>query len=275
MRTIHAGRIVNSIAAAMLILASLAGQETPSPGVTIQDLRDGLKDPTRWLTYSGDYTGQRHSPLTQITPANVNRLAAQWTFQTDLSPFMSTGRPGGLQSVPLVLDGVLYFAGTHNHVWAIDARSGRQIWQYQRDMPADVPSLTTRGLTRGLSVLGNRLFLGTLDAHLVALDIKTGEVIWDTVIEDYKKYFSVTSAPLVIGSNGVGGPAGNPSNSTSGRPVGPTLNKVIVGIGGGDRGAYRFFIDAYDTDTGKRLWRSSLFLGPVSREAKPGPMPSP
>src|SRR5256885_1772247 len=60
--------------------------------ITIQDLRNGFKDPSRWLSYSGDYTSQRHSPLTQITPANVNRLAAQWTFQTDLSPFMSTGR---------------------------------------------------------------------------------------------------------------------------------------------------------------------------------------
>src|SRR6059036_160882 len=64
------------------------------PLVTAKDLLDGLKNPERWLTYSGDYTGQRHSPLTQITSANVSRLSAQWTFQTDLSPFMSTGRPG-------------------------------------------------------------------------------------------------------------------------------------------------------------------------------------
>src|SRR2546427_7010555 len=135
---------------ALTVDTSVVGQDAASRAITSQDLLDGLKNPSRWLTYSGDYTGQRHSPLTQITPANVNRLAAQWTFQTDLSPFMSTGRPGGLQSVPLVLDGVLYFAGTHNHVWAIDARSGRQIWQYQRDMPADVPSLTARGLARGL-----------------------------------------------------------------------------------------------------------------------------
>ena len=111
---------------------------------------------------------------------------------------MSTGRPGGLQSVPLVIDGVLYLAGTHNNVFAIDARTGRQIWRYQHEMPADVPPFTTRGVTRGLAVLGNKLFLGTLDAHMVALDIKTGKVVWDTLIEDYKKYFSATSAPLVI-----------------------------------------------------------------------------
>src|SRR5207244_569043 len=96
-------------------------------GPTIQDLRDGLKDPSRWLSYSGDYTGQRHSPLTQLTPANVNRLTAQWTFQTDQSAFMLTGRSGGLQSVPLFLDGILYMSGNNNRVWAIDAHTGRQI----------------------------------------------------------------------------------------------------------------------------------------------------
>jgi len=95
----------------LAVTVVLAGQEISSTGLTIQDLRNGLKDPSRWVMYSGDYTSRRHSPLTQITPANVNRLIAQWTFQTDLSAFMSTGRPGGLQSVPLVIDGVLYFAG--------------------------------------------------------------------------------------------------------------------------------------------------------------------
>jgi alcohol dehydrogenase (cytochrome c) len=234
--------MLRRIVFAILILATALGaQDISSTGITIQDLRNGLKDPTRWITYSGDYTGRRHSPLTQITPANVNRLTSQWTFQTDLSPFMSTGRPGGLQSVPLVIDGVLYLAGVHNNVFAIDARTGRQIWRYQREMPADVPGVTTRGITRGLAVLGNKLFLGTLDAHMVALDIKTGKVIWDTLIDDYKKFFSVTSAPLVIGNN-----------------------KVITGVGGGDRGPYRFFIDAYDTETGNRLWR--FFTIPAAGE---------
>lgn len=219
-----------AIAAFAAIVTAFA-QSAP-PQITFGDLRDGFRDPSRWLMYSGDYTGQRHSPLTQLTPANVNRLTPQWTFQTDLSAFMSTGRSGGLQSVPLVIDGVLYFTGNHNVVWAIDARSGRQIWRYQRTMPADVPSSTTRGLTRGLAVLGNRLYLGTLDAHLVALDIKTGHLVWDTPIEDYHQFYSITSAPLAISGN-----------------------KIVVGIGGGDRGAHRFFLDAYDAESGKRAWR--------------------
>lgn len=210
--------------------AVLGQQPAPEATVTVQNLRDGLKDESRWLQYSGDYFAQRHSPLVQLTPANVNQLVAQWTFQTDQSPTMLTGRSGGL-GVPLALDGVLYFAGNNNRVWAIDGRTGRQIWQYQRDMPQDVASRTTRAITRGLAVLGDRIFMGTLDAHIAALDIKTGKVLWDTAMEDYQKYYTVTSAPLVVG------------------------DKVVVGISGGDRGAVRFFIDAYDIATGARRWR--------------------
>src|SRR5262249_46074249 len=91
-----------------------------SAPISNRDLLDGLKDPTRWLSYSGTYDGQRHSPLTQITPENVDRLTAQWTFQT--------GQLGSFQTTPLVHDGVLYVTGFNNTAWAIDARSGRAIW---------------------------------------------------------------------------------------------------------------------------------------------------
>ena len=232
------------------IAGILLGVTLASAQVTYDTLRNGLKDAATWPMYSGDYTAQRYSPLTQLTPANVNRLVSQWTFQTDLSAFMATGRSGGLQSVPLVVDGVLYFAGMLNRVWAIDARTGRQIWQYQRDMPADVPQVTNRGATRGVAILGDLVFLGTLDAHLVALDRKTGKVVWDTVIEDYKKFFSITSAPLVIADN-----------------------KVVVGIGGADRGPYRFFVDAYDAQTGKRAWRTYTTPNPGEPGSETWPNP--
>ena len=101
------------------------------PQVTYQDLLDGLKHPSRWLTYSGDYTGRRHSPLKQITPDNVSRLAAQWTFQAE---GMATGR--GFEGTPLVMDGVLYITGNNNTAWAIDARTGRQLWRYRRQLPS-------------------------------------------------------------------------------------------------------------------------------------------
>ena len=153
----------------------------PLPPVTAKDLLDGLKNPARWLTYSGDYTGRRHSPLTQITPANVPRLASQWTFQAE---GMVVGR--GFEGTPLMMDGVLYITGNNNIAWAIDARTGRQIWRYRRPLP---PALTYGGgnpSNRGFAALGDRLFMGTLDAHLLALDRDTGRVVWDTVVDDYK-----------------------------------------------------------------------------------------
>src|SRR5207249_7296734 len=111
--------------------ARLTAQQTPPPLVTAQEILGGLTpDGSRWLTFGGNYSSQRHSPLTQITPANVNRLVPQWTFQT--------GTTGAFQTTPLLIDGVLYVTGFNNNAWAVDARSGRQIWRYRRDIPSDL-----------------------------------------------------------------------------------------------------------------------------------------
>src|SRR5712692_3408872 len=114
--------------------ASVVAQQAPSSTVTAQDLLGGLTNPARWLTYSGDYNGQRHSPLTQITPDNVNRLAAQWTFQAE-----TVALNRGFESTPIALDGVLYVTGSNNYAWALDARTGRSFWRYRRELP---PKLT-------------------------------------------------------------------------------------------------------------------------------------
>ncbi|HEV3217083.1 MAG TPA: PQQ-dependent dehydrogenase, methanol/ethanol family [Vicinamibacterales bacterium] len=215
-------------AAAVIGSTSLAAQQAGAPPITPQDISDGLKDPGRWLTVGGDYNGQRHSPLTQITPANVNRLAAQWTFQT--------GTLGSFQTTPLVVDGVLYVTGFNNNAWAIDARSGRQIWRYRREIPTDLHNCCG-AVNRGFAVLGDRLFMATIDAHLVALDMKTGGVVYDVELADYKVGYSATVAPLVV------------------------KDKVIVGIAGAEFGI-RGFIDAYDAATGKRAWRFWTVAGP-------------
>jgi alcohol dehydrogenase (cytochrome c) len=190
-------------------------------GITTKDLLAGLDNPTRWLTYSGDYSGRRHSPLTQITPANAGLLSAQWTFQT--------GVAGKFEATPLVIDGILYVTGPQNHAWAIDGKTGRQLWRYQRPVPADVRACC--GLVnRGFAVHGDRLYLATLDAYLIALDMKTGKMIWESQIADYKQGYAATPAPLVVN------------------------DKVIVGIAGGEF-AIRGFLDAYDVNTGQRAWR--------------------
>jgi alcohol dehydrogenase (cytochrome c) len=204
-------------------------QAPPPPLVTEQEIGGGLApDGSRWLTFGGDYSNQRHSPLTQITAANVNRLVPQWTFQT--------GTLGNFETTPLFRDNVLYVTGPQNVAWAIDARTGRQIWRYRRELP---PNLTACcGLVnRGFAMLGDKLFMVTLDAHLLALDRATGAIVWDATMEDYKNGYASTLAPIVV------------------------KNKVIVGVAGGEFGI-RGFIDAYDAQTGKRVWRFYTIPGP-------------
>src|SRR5215467_8471065 len=182
---------------------------------------------TNWTTFSGDNTGRRHSTLTQITPQNVSRLVPQWMFQTDVPGF-----PGrGLENSPLVVDGVAYVTGNNNQAWAIDARTGRPLWMYRRTLPPNFSASVCCGpVNRGFAILGDRLYMGTLDAHLVALDRKTGDLIWDVAVGDLKNANAITAAPLVV------------------------KNKVIVGVAGGDFSS-RGYIDAYDADSGKRVWR--------------------
>jgi alcohol dehydrogenase (cytochrome c) len=203
--------------------AILAAQQTPPPAlVTSQEIAEGLpRDGSRWITFGGSYTNQRHSPLTQITPANVKGLVPQWTFQT--------GTLGNFETTPLVRDNILYVTGPQNVAWALDARTGRQIWRYRRELPTDLTACC--GLVnRGFAMLGDKLFMVTLDAHLLALDMRTGAIVWDATLEQYKNGYAATIAPIVA------------------------KDKVIVGVAGGEFGI-RGFIDAYDAQTGKRAWR--------------------
>lgn len=228
MRTTTARTLgVAALIAAMGSL-SLSAQRDGPPFLSFQDLRDGLKDPTRWLVYGGDYGSQRHSPLTQITPQNVQRLTAQWAFQTETL--------GKFEATPVVVDGVIYTTGPEDIGWALDARTGRQIWRYRRDLPAGVIACCGR-VNRGFAVLGDRLFKTTLDAHVVAISMKSGAIIWDTVMENFKNGYSGTAAPLAF------------------------KDKVVVGNAGAEYGI-RGFLDAYDTQTGKRAWRFYTTAGP-------------
>src|SRR3954469_24369913 len=215
-------------------LARLAAQQ-----ITSKDVSDGFANPARWLSYSGDYTGQRFSPLKQITAANVEQLAAQWTFQTGVN--------NKFEATPIVIDGTIYATGPLNYAWAVDGRTGRRIWEYRR-WPATSPSdpgwpknlkVCCGLVNRGFAVYGDRLYMATLDAHLVALDMKTGKVVFDVEMETPERGFAGTGAPLVV------------------------KDKLIVGIAGGEY-ANRGFIDAYDPMTGKRLWR--LFTIPAPGE---------
>jgi alcohol dehydrogenase (cytochrome c) len=210
-----------------------SGRQTEPP-VTEQALLAGLRNPTRWLTFSGSYTGQRHSPLKQVTPQNVAGLARQWVFQTGIPGF-----PGrGIETSPIVVDGTLYVTGNENQAWAIDARDGRALWSYRRALPPNFSASVCCGpVNRGFGILGDRLYTGTLDAHLVSLDRKTGAVIWDVTVGDPRRGNAITAAPLVV------------------------KNKVIIGVSGGDFSS-RGYIDAYDAQSGERAWRFYTIPGP-------------
>lgn len=199
----------------------------PAFNVTFERLKNASAEPHNWLNYWGDLRGTHYSRLKQVTPSNVPMLKSAWTYQT-----------GGntVETTPLVVDGIMFVTGPLNNVAALDARTGRPLWTYSRKLPK-VASHCTVMTNRGLAVLGDRIYEATLDMHLVAFDAKSGNVIFDVEVDDYRKGFSITHAPLAIDG------------------------KIIVGVTSGEC-ALTGFVDAYDAATGKRLWRTHTIPQP-------------
>jgi alcohol dehydrogenase (cytochrome c) len=210
----------------LLVCCVLVGEMQAQ--VTFERLLNASNEPQNWLTYSGDYAGRRFSTLDQVNKTNVHSLTAKWVYQT-----AATGK---FETTPLVVDGILYATAQDDRAFALDARTGRPIWLFQHPLPSDIRPCCGR-VNRGLAILGDKVFLGTLDAHVIALDAKTGNVMWDVVAVDYKEGYSFTLSPLAV------------------------KNEVILGVSGGEYGI-RGFIDAYDADTGQRKWRFYTVPGP-------------
>ena len=189
--------------------------------VTYQRLLRADAEPGNWLTYSGNYSSHRYSRLDQIRAANVARLKPLWVYQI--------GATHKVETTPLVVDGVMYVSVPPSDVVARDTRTGRQLWYYNRTIPKDV-RVCCGLVNRGVAVLGDSVYIGTVDAHLVALDAKSGIVRWDSTVADYKTGYSVTVAPLAV------------------------KDKIVIGVAGGEYGV-RGLLDAYDAKTGKRAWR--------------------
>jgi len=267
----------------VFILGGYVLAQEISPATLLNVPRDS------WPTYHGDYTGQRHSSLTQITPANVKQLTLAWAFQT--------GQTQQIKSTPVLVNGTIYIT-TPDNLWAIDARTARQRWRYTYP--------TNEGFHighRGVAVYKDLVYLTTPDAHLVAIDAKSGKVRWNVAIADSKRGYWSTNAPLLIRNHllvGVSGDfdnlpgilksfdpeagnlqwtfystppagtAGNPSEGATGRQMwmtgtyDPQLNLYYVGTGnptpvlngsvrpGNNR--WTCSIVALDPDTGKLAW---------------------
>ncbi len=190
--------------------------------LSYERILNSRNEPGNWLTYGGDYSGQRHSTLTQITPANVANLKTMWVYQS--------GDASKWEVTPIVVDGIMYITERPNIVTALDTRTGRPLWNYRRPaIPEDAPVCCGTN-NRGVTVLGDAVYFNTFDAHLVCIDANTGLERWDKVVIDYKLGYSTTGAPLAL------------------------KDKIIVGIAGGEFGI-RGFLDAYDAKTGERAWR--------------------
>jgi alcohol dehydrogenase (cytochrome c) len=196
--------------------------------VSFDRLLNANKEPQNWLTYSGTNLGQRYSLLTQITPANVKNLELQWVWQAkSLEKFEATA---------LVVDGVMYTVQAPDDVVALDAATGRVFWTFPYT-PAPEARPCCGRVNRGLAILGDTLFMGTIDAHLIAIDAKNGKPLWNITIASAKDRYAITHAPLVI------------------------KDKVIVETAGGD-GPIRDFITDFNEKTGKELWRFYTIPGP-------------
>lgn len=220
--TVHA--TANERRDLMAYLTQLTGRGAAAPAIASSGV--GFESIVRprageWPTYHGRLDGNRHSPLDRIDARNVHRLAPKWMFPVPNARH--------LEVTPLVVEGLMYVTAG-NRAIALDAGTGRQIWEYSRPLTKGLIGDASGGINRGAAVLGDRLFMVTDHAHLIALDRFSGQLAWDVEMADYRQHYGATSAPLVVN------------------------DLVISGTSGGDEGA-RGFIDAYRASTGERAWR--------------------
>jgi alcohol dehydrogenase (cytochrome c) len=185
-------------------------------------------DPGAWTSYGGNSLGWRYSDLDQINTKTVARLVPQWMYQT--------GVPGKNESTPLVIGGMMYVTGPNNTAWALDALTGRPIWSYRNPPPAAL-NLCCGPVNRGFAYHNGKLFKVNLEGTLVAMDPKSGKVLWQSVLADWHQGYTATSAPLIV------------------------KNMVVTGMAGAEFGT-RGFVDAYDPDTGKLIWRFNTIPDP-------------
>jgi alcohol dehydrogenase (cytochrome c) len=191
-----ASRQIVAQGCATLLLSVLLSSVAAGQGIDSSALLKPSVD--SWPTYHGDYTGQRHSGLAQITPDNVSQLTLAWAFQT--------GQSASIKSTPILVNGILYISAP-DRLWAIDARSARQVWQYR------YPDNTGFHIGhRGVAVYKNFVYLTTPDAHLVALDARTGKEKWNVEIADATKGYWSTNAPLLVKNHLLVGVAGDFDN---------------------------------------------------------------
>lgn len=214
---------------ALVLDATAAGKSAPTANIDDARLLNAGKEPHNWLIYGGGWSEQHFSPLKTIDATNISRLKPAWSFDFD------TYR--GQEATPIVVDGVMYVSSAWSKVFALDAKTGKQLWAFDPKVPgpANLP-LCCDVVNRGVAVYKGKVYVGTIDARLIALDAATGAVAWSVATAPSGSTYSITGAPRVA------------------------RDKVFIGNGGGEFGG-RGFVSAYDTATGKLVWRFYVVPG--------------
>ena len=216
-----------AVPAAVFAQAEISGQAVATGmsvpktiSVSQSQLDKADADGANFLHSNMNYAQTRYYPASQINSDNVSKLRPAFQFQTEVLESM--------QTAPIVVDGIMYITTSYNHVYALDAVTGKEFWHYKHKMGA-VTTYCCGPNNRGVAIMGDKLYMGTLDAKLVSLDAKTGKLLWSTLIADPELGYSETMAPVAV--NG----------------------KVLIGTNGGEYGI-RGFVKAYDANDGKLLW---------------------
>lgn len=220
-------------AACLLLLGTLVACNAAPREVDDATLRLADADTANWLTHGRTYSEQRHSPLRQVNDTSVARLGLAWSV--DLQTLH------GLEATPLVKDGVMYLTGTWSVVYALDARTGRELWRHDPKAPRDHGKFMCCGVVnRGVALYRGHVYVGTMDGRLLALDEKTGTPVWSVQTTPPDSAYSITGAPRIAGG------------------------KVIIGNAGSEY-AVRGYLSAYDAMTGALAWRTYLVPGDPSK----------
>lgn len=211
------------------VLATVVSTSMAHAGVTEDDLKNDQSNVTQVVTNGMGRHLQRYSPLETLNKDNVKKLVPAWAFS------LGGEKQRGQETQPLVYDGIMYITGSYSRMYAIDVKTGDELWQYDARLPEGIlPCCDV--INRGAAIYGDNVIFGTLDARLVALNRKTGDVVWNKKIADYKAGYSYTAAPLIV--NGL----------------------VITGNSGGEFGIVGE-VQARDAETGETVWTRPVIEG--------------
>ncbi len=218
-------RIGGAIGVGVLVVSLAAPHSAALADVDGARIAAADKEPQNWLSHGRTYSEQRFSPLAKINAGNVGQLGLAWSVD------IKSRTARGLEATPIVVDGVIYTSGAWSHVLAIEAKTGKLLWEFDPEIPGHYAGKGCCDIVnRGVAVWGNKVYIGAFDGRLIALDAKTGKKVWETLTVDQSQDYTITGAPRIV------------------------KGKVIIGNGGAEFGV-RGYVSAYDAETGKMAWR--------------------